>query len=96
LGKGVAVNVESAELLELRKTLVTTWQPLLEAQDKQPFKPHVTIQNKVSPEEAKALLEHLQQTWTSFSGQGTALLLWRYLGGPWELVETFPFAQSIT
>jgi 2'-5' RNA ligase len=93
LGKGVAVNVESSELLELRRQLATTWQDWLEAQDKQPFKPHVTVQNKVTPEEAKRLLENLQQTWVPLTGKGTGLLLWRYLGGPWELVEKFPFSK---
>jgi 2'-5' RNA ligase len=93
LGKGVAVNVESSELIELRKKLATTWQHWLEAQDKQSFKPHVTVQNKVTPDEATALLEHLQKTWTPLTGKGTGLLLWRYLGGPWELVEQFSFSQ---
>jgi 2'-5' RNA ligase len=92
LGKGVAVNIESSELLELRKKLVTTWQDWLGAQDKRPFKPHVTVQNKVTPVEARALLEHLQKTWAPLQGRGTGLLLWRYLGGPWELVEAFPFS----
>ena len=93
LSKGVAVNVESSELVELRKKLVTTWKDWLEPQDKQPFKPHVTVQNKVTPEAAMMLLEHLQKTWTPLTGSGTGLLLWRYLGGPWELVETFPFSK---
>lgn len=94
LGKGVAVNVESAELLELRKKLAAMWQTNLEAQDKQPFKPHVTIQNKVTPEEAKVLLEHLSKDWTHFIGQGVSLLLWRYVGGPWELVDRFAFSEE--
>ncbi len=93
LGKGVAVNVESPELLEIRRRLATTWSDWLEAQDKQPFKPHVTIQNKVTPDEARRLLEHLQKTWSPLTGKGTSLLLWRYLGGPWELVEKFPFSK---
>jgi 2'-5' RNA ligase len=94
LGKGVAVNVESAELLELRKKLAASWTAWLEAQDKQPFKPHVTVQNKVTPEVAQALFENFSQSWVPFSGRGTGLLLWRYLGGPWELVEKFPFLEK--
>jgi 2'-5' RNA ligase len=93
LGKGVAANVESPELLELRKKLLTSWGSYLEAQDKQPFKPHVTIQNKVTSEEARVLLEHLQETWIPLTGQGTALLLWQYLSGPWKLVEKFSFLR---
>lgn len=94
LGKGVAVNVESSELLELRKKLAATWKDWLEAQDKQPFKPHVTVQNKVTSEEARRLLEQLQQTWVPLTGKGTGLLLWRYLSGPWELLEKFPFSKE--
>jgi 2'-5' RNA ligase len=93
LGKGVAINVESPELLNIRKKLVTAWAKWLEPQDKQPFKPHVTIQNKVTPEEARGLLEHLNKTWLHRTGQGTGLLLWRYLGGPWELIEKFSFSK---
>lgn len=94
LGKGVAINADSTELLEFRKKLVQSFGTWLEAQDKQPFKPHVTIQNKVSPEEARGLLEHLSNEWTPFTGQGTGLLLWRYLGGPWELLEKAAFKSN--
>jgi 2'-5' RNA ligase len=94
LGKGVAVNVESAELLELRKKLAVSWTAWLEAQDKQPFKPHITVQNKVTPELAQALFENFSKSWVPFSGRGTGLLLWRYLGGPWELVEKFSFLEK--
>ena len=93
LGKGVAINVESSELLEIRRRLATTWLDWLEAQDKQPFKPHVTVQNKATPKEAKRLLEQLQHTWVPLTGKGTGFLLWRYLGGPWELLEKFPFSK---
>jgi 2'-5' RNA ligase len=94
LGKGVAVNVESPELLELRKNLALAWAEWLEPQDKQPFKPHVTIQNKVTSEEARTLFEHLKREWLPINGQGEGLLLWRYLGGPWELVEKFSFLEQ--
>jgi 2'-5' RNA ligase len=94
LGKGVAVNVESPELLEVRKKLALAWAEWLEAQDKQPYKPHVTVQNKVSSEEARTLFEHLKNEWLPVTGRGEGLLLWRYLGGPWELVEKFSFSKK--
>ncbi|MGL4612022.1 MAG: 2'-5' RNA ligase family protein [Trueperaceae bacterium] len=94
LGRGVAINVESTELLELRQTLRQTWLHYLETQDQGSFKPHVTIQNKVASQEAKALLEGLSPSWQSFMGKGIGLLLWRYLGGPWELVKKYSFLKN--
>lgn len=55
------------------------------------MRPHVTVQNKVSPQKARALRERLEQTFTPFEVRGEGLLLWRYLGGPWELVGEYLF-----
>jgi 2'-5' RNA ligase superfamily len=93
LGKGVAVNIESPGLLTMRKNLATLWHDWLSAQDLQVYKPHVTVQNKVMPSEARELFETLSATWTPMNAQGKGLTLWRYLGGPWEQVETFPFVN---
>lgn len=91
LGRGVAVEVECPELITLRQWLAATWQPWLSNQDRQGYRPHVTIQNKVAPDEARCLYEKLRITWKPFRGWGQGLLLWRYLGGPWELVDAFQF-----
>ena len=91
LGRGVAINVSSDGLLRLRGELARAWQPWLTPQDRQGFRPHVTVQNKVTPAEARDLYERLRQTWTPLSGVGTGLQLWWYRGGPWELAGTFPF-----
>lgn len=91
LGRGVAVEVECPELVMLRRRLAAAWQPWLSNQDRQGYRPHVTIQNKVGPNEARHLYERLMTTWKPFSGWGEGLLLWRYLGGPWELVDEFHF-----
>lgn len=92
LGKGVAVEIECAELLQLRKKLATTWDELLTAQDKQGFRPHVTIQNKVAPDAARRVFDRLAFAWKIDNGLGTGLQLWHYLDGPWELAGDFPFA----
>ncbi|MFN8489529.1 MAG: 2'-5' RNA ligase family protein [Caldilineaceae bacterium] len=93
LGRGVAVAVESPALLELRRQLALAWQPWLGAQDRQRSQPHVTIQNKVTPEVARLLYEQLHQTWHPLAAQGEGLLLWRYLGGPWEGLKEFTFGR---
>ncbi len=91
LGQGVAVEIESADLIELRKRLAATWDMWLSAQDRQGFRPHVTIQNKVMPAAARRLFDDLRHTWQPFDGRGEALLVWRYRGGPWEPAGEFAF-----
>lgn len=92
LGRGAAVEVASRELIELRGRLEAAWGMWLGAQDRQAFRPHVTIQNKVAADEARRLYENLIGTWKPLSGRGEGLLLWRYLGGPWEFADEFSFA----
>jgi len=90
----VAYELSSPELLALRRELVRSWEPWLGAQDRQGFKPHITVQNKVSPERARALQKELQASFTPFEIRGVGLSLWRYLGGPWEPVDTYLFGSG--
>ena len=93
LGRGVAYELSSPELVALRRDLAGRWGPWLGTQDRQGFKPHVTVQNKVSPETARALREELLATFSPFEVEGVGLSLWRYLGGPWEPVGTYRFGD---
>jgi len=92
LGRGVAVVVDCPALIRLRQQLATTWSDLLGEQDRRAYRPHVTIQNKVSHAQAQRLYDRLAATWTPFGGHGEGLVLWHYMGGPWELVKEFAFA----
>lgn len=94
LGRGVAAQVVAPELELLRRELSSRWRPFLSRQDAQTIRPHVTIQNKVTPEAAKALFQKLEANWKAWEGQGTALLLWRYRGGPWEAAGRWGFSSS--
>jgi 2'-5' RNA ligase len=91
LGRGVAIQVDCPELVQLRNHLAQEWNPWLSPQDKQRYQPHITIQNKVAPSEAQQLYDRLADGWNTFSGKGEGLLLWRYQGGPWELAHEFTF-----
>jgi len=91
LGQGVAFELSSPDLVMLRRELAGRWGSWLGAQDRQGFRPHVTVQNKVSPERAKALHGRLLATFSPFEVGGVGLSLWRYLGGPWEPSGTYPF-----
>ena len=84
MGRGVAYKLEAPELVGLRRRLARTWEPFLTNQDRQGLRPHVTVQNKVSPEKARALHQQLESSFSPFEVRGGGLLLWRYLGGPWE------------
>ena len=91
LGRGVAFTLANDELPALHRQLQTTFAPHLTAQDRQKLQPHVTIQNKVDPAEARRLLAALQADFAPFGAVGTGLRLWFYRGGPWESVADFPF-----
>ena len=93
LGGGVAFVLESLALSALRADLARRWEEKLTAQDRQLFRPHVTVQNKVPPARARALHAELQSSFAPFAIEGRELVLWRYRGGPWEAVSKFPFAS---
>ncbi|WP_457091602.1 2'-5' RNA ligase family protein [Microvirga sp. P5_D2] len=91
LGRGVAYNLQSHELTDLRSNLASEWAHWLTPQDRQKHQPHVTVQNNVEPPTARALLATLSEAFVPFAVQGIGLDLWRYRGGPWEMVSEFPF-----
>jgi hypothetical protein len=93
LGRGVALPVESPDLLALRRDLAAAWDPWLTAQDRGKRELHATVQNKVSPAVARALHADLTAASGPSDAVATGLGLWRYLGGPWEEIERFPFRE---
>lgn len=91
LGRGVAIAYRAPELAQLRDDLADAWAGWLTAQDRQSFRAHVTIQNKVEPAVARALLDQLRDELEPPTCRVEGVDLWRYLGGPWEHVETVRF-----
>jgi hypothetical protein len=77
----------------LRQALAREWRDWLTAQDSARIAPHVTIQNKVSVQEARALLLQLQSEFAPMTLRAEGVTLWRYLGGPWSLEKAFRFAR---
>ena len=80
------------EVAVLRHRLAAMWRPWLTAQDRQGWRPHVTIQNKVPPDQAKRLHATLLAAFAPGCGTVTGLALWRYIGGPWEALDQYGFA----
>ncbi len=92
IGKGVAYFFDAPALMALRDNLADEWGPWLSDQDRAPYWPHVTVQNKVAPKVAQALARQLADDFQPFQATGTGLILWRYLDGPWRLERDFRFA----
>ncbi|HEY1022970.1 MAG TPA: 2'-5' RNA ligase family protein, partial [Flavisolibacter sp.] len=93
IGKGVAYKIESPELLQLHQTMQANWKQWLTPQDSQKLWPHITVQNKVSPEQAKETQQILQTLFHPFTATAQGFQLWTYKGGPWEAVKTYPFQK---
>lgn len=91
LGRGVAYRVDSEELQQLRADIADHFHGALTAQDAQGWRPHVTIQNKVDPAVARALLTDLTASFSPRPLGITGLALHRYAGGPWEFLCRYPF-----
>ncbi len=93
LGRGVAFHLKSPPLITLRNGLAKTWWDWLTPQDRQKYRPHITVQNKVSPELARVTLAELQKHPLPAPALGVGLQLWTYLDGPWQHLQTFPFGS---
>ncbi len=91
LGRGVAYRVESADLTAIRERLADHFTGLLIPQDQAPWRPHITVQNKVEPKQAKALLTELEATFLPRPLKITGLATWWYRGGPWERLSEHKF-----
>lgn len=94
LGRGVAYRLSSPVLLRLRARLAAVWRDWLTPQDRQGFRPHVTIQNKVTPEAARVLHATLLSRFMPYAVPAIGLDLWWYRGGPWELCRHVPLAAA--
>jgi len=91
LGRGMAVQVNAPGLAAVHRSLAETFRPWLTPQDRQPFRPHVTIMNKADRADVELAYHQLGAAWEPFEGAGTAVLLWAYRGGPWDPVAEFRF-----
>ena len=91
LGRGTAYRVASDELDGVRHRLRDRFAAMLVPQDAGGWRPHVTVQNKVTPAEAKALQAELGATFQPRPLAIRGLAAWWYRGGPWELIREHRF-----
>jgi len=91
LGGGVAYRIVSDDLDRIRDELAGAFHGLLSAQDSAGWRPHVTIQNKVAPKTALALLAELERDFAPRPLAIRGLGLHKYLGGPWDQLAVYSF-----
>lgn len=91
LGFGVAVQIRSPALEQIRDTVRGAMGGEFSQQDRQKWRAHVTIQNKVTATLAKRLHQELENGFVPRHGRVTGLLVWTYLNGPWRLEKRWPF-----
>ena len=88
LGRGVAFTLSSPALSARRAAIARQFAGRLSRQDSAPFRPHITVQNKVGPEDAALLHARLSAAFVPERARAAALHLWRYEGGPWTAVAS--------
>jgi 2'-5' RNA ligase len=91
LGRGVAYGLRSPALEDPHRALQDRWRDALTPQDRQRFRPHLTVQNKVAPEVARETLARLREAYVPVRATGLGLELWRYDGGPWTPLARYDF-----
>lgn len=96
IGRGVAFFFDSTDARALQRQLRDAFADVLTAQDKQGFRPHVVVQNKASGDAAQVCLAAMQGVHLPQPITATGLVLWRYLNGPWEHLQTFHFVEQET
>ncbi|MEJ2887101.1 2'-5' RNA ligase family protein [Actinomycetospora aeridis] len=91
LGRGVAYRIEAPGLDTVHAAVARRFADDLTRQDARRPHHHVTVQNKVDGETAKATLAELVASHSPYPATVVGLALWRYRGGPWEAAGEFPF-----
>lgn len=91
LGYGVAYRVRSDTLCQIRAEIAEAFAGLLIPQDLATWRPHITIQNKARPAEAKALLAELSAGFTPRPLAIAGLAAWYYRGGSWSPIAAYRF-----
>ena len=91
LGGGVAFRVASDDLDALRTELASCFRGHLTQQDSHGWRPHITVQNKVTSAEARLLHDQLARSFEPRRLGITGLAYDYYDGGPWLPGRRYPF-----
>lgn len=94
LGRGAALKLQSPVTAVLHRELQQAFADVLTRQDRQGFRPHVVVQNKVEPTVARQTIATLSSDFSPWTATAMGLNLWAYLGGPWQHVRRFEFVPG--
>lgn len=94
LGRGVAFGVDSPGLAVIRSRIAETFDSMLTPQDRAGWRPHITVQNKVTPAEARELMAELSKDFEPRPLRIDGLSAYWYRGGPWESIGDWRFTRS--
>jgi hypothetical protein len=90
LGRGVAYALSCPALEQRHRAWQRRWRDHLTRQDAQGLRLHATVQNKVTPDEARVTYADLDARFEPWTARGVSLELWEYLDGPWRALRSFP------
>ncbi len=93
LGRGTALAIQSPEMLAIRQEIADHFHGALTQQDSHEPRLHITIQNKVTAEAARALQAELAPKLAPRSFTFTGLGLHIYRNPHWEEVRTWKFRR---
>jgi hypothetical protein len=93
LGKGTALAIESPGMVALHSVIQDRMQGLTTPQDRQPLRLHITIQNKVTPEEARVLQSQLGPVLELRKFRFRGFELFAYEDGLWRPIRSYPFRR---
>lgn len=96
LGKGTALALTSSAMLAIRAEIADLFHGMLTAQDQHKPRLHITVQNKVTPEAARALQAELEPVVQPRKFAFTGLGLHRYCNPHWEAVGVWPFRGKVS
>ena len=91
LGQGTAIAVESPQLCAIHAGLAESLSGLVQQKDNRPLRPHITIQNKVSRAQARALQAGLSGQIAIRTFRFPALATHRWDGECWAFERQWPF-----
>lgn len=91
LGRGTAIALSSPGMLHLRALIADHFHGALTAQDRHPPRLHITVQNKVAPEAARALQVALKPVLQRRGFRFAGLGLYIYRGPHWESLANWRF-----
>jgi 2'-5' RNA ligase len=96
LGGGVAYRIASDDLDAIRSELADAFRGHLTQQDSRGWRPHITVQNKVTSSSAIATLTELEHGFSPRPLAISGLTYHHYEGGPWHPGRNYPFRGRVS